>query len=376
MQTGALLGALTVAAPAAAATKAGPLLRISLEGRHETELEGGAQAGSMILQPSAGFWVDSPTLRSDARYSTDLRGFPGAATPYVAEPNHRLEARQDVATSARSGLSLHQHAELVGDPTSLSRLGVTRSYGRTFWLQLDGSYHHLLSRRDAAYVGYEGNASFFTDPALQDGVTHAPHLWLRRQFNQRDGAGIRARVQFVDDLDAPGATSYEPGLTYERRLTEILRLELQAGPAFVTSAGEPARVLPHGKAGLRADTPHSVFTAAYERTFLGSTGLPGAVWADVVTSYYTHRFDTEWSARIGAGVFRNGAAPDGPRAVTGAMTSASLDWRFAPQLTTALSWRLALQDEAAGMAGTVPPIYRNIFALGVAWDMDAGRFPR
>jgi sigma54-dependent transcription regulator len=70
------------------------------------------------------------TLRSDARYSTDLRGFPGAAEPYVAEPNHRLEARQDVVTTARSGLSLHQHAELVGDPTSLSRLGVLRRWAK------------------------------------------------------------------------------------------------------------------------------------------------------------------------------------------------------------------------------------------------------
>jgi hypothetical protein len=35
-----------------------------------------------------------------------------------------------------------------------------------------------------------------------------------------------------------------------------------------------------------------------------------------------------------------------------------------------------LQDESAGVAGTVPPIYRNIFAAGLTWDLDGGRVPR
>lgn len=371
----ALAGALLVAVctPAAAATTAGPLLRLSVEGRHDADVRGSYQAGSMILQPSAGFWVDSPTLRSDARYAADLRAYPGGS-PVVPTPNHRLEATQALQLDDASDLSLRQHAELVGDPTSLSRLGIARSFGRTRWLQLEGTYHRAFSRRDSAFVGYEGNAVFYADPALQDGMSHAPFLWLRRQMGARDGLGVRARLQLFDDLGGGSTTSYEPGITWERRLTELWDLELEAGPAIL--AGESTRVLPRGKVLVRARTPHASVLASYERTFLGATGIPGAVWADVVTGHYSYRFDTIWSFGVGAGVFRTGTSADGPRALTGAMTSATLGWRFAPQLSAGLSWRLALQDQGPGVASSVPPIFRNIFAAGVTWDMDGGRVPR
>jgi len=256
--------------PSAAVTKLGPLLRLSLEGRHETELQNGAQVGSMILQPSVGLWLDSEKVASEARYSADLRGYPGDGSPYVPKPNHRMDALQDVQIDEVSGLSLHQHAELVGDPTSLSRLAVTRSFGQTTWLQLEGTYHRALNRHDGIFLGYEGNAAFFSDPALQDGISHAPYAWWRRQLDGRNAVGLRARVQLFEDVGAVGGVSYEPGLTYDYRLSKFMHLEVEGGPALVQNGDVALQVLPRGKLLLRRDTPHNIVTVSYERTFLSS----------------------------------------------------------------------------------------------------------
>jgi len=361
-----LAWAIFLSGPARAAARLEPVLRLDLEGRwDENLLEDGGDLSSLI-RPGIGGRLRAPTALAEFAYQPDglYYGGGGARRGGI---NHRLLGLQEIRLDRRTELVLEQRFERAFDPTALTRPGVLRTTGEASFADLRADLAHRLDRTWTVGLQMREEVVRVEEAAAADGAVHAPQAWLSRRLGPRDTLTLWYRYQLFDGAGAD-ASSHEPRLGWSRRLTHSLRLELEGGPARYLG-GDGAAWLPVGRASLVYRRPELVLSLEYGRSLFGATGFPGAVWGDAGAAVAIIRPWRRWEAVLVAGAFRNGAAPDRPAFVVGWSGAASVSYAVTTDLRVRAGWRRIEQDQIR--EGDLPAlgISRNIFGIGLSWEL-------
>ncbi|AKU90654.1 hypothetical protein [Vulgatibacter incomptus] len=367
---------------ASAGWVSGPTLRLRLEGRYDSNLAEGGGDGSSLVQPGVGWKLASPTTTIDALYLFEVVSFAhqGAGRGGV---NHRVRGDQHFELDKRSTLELHQAFEQVYDPTSLSRIGVVRTAGRTSYAEADLGFNRRLGHTWNIGVRLQEEYARIdtpSDPGLprpdaSDSAVHSPSAWLSHSWSTRDASTLRYRLQYFQAIGGLDAASNEVSLSYAHDFTKTVRMELEVGPAWYTMNGTTSTV-PWGRWELNQIWQRVTLGLKYERGLFGSTGFEGALWGDAISGVANWRVSEPLRATVAVAAFRNGAAPDRSAFVGGFGGAAVLEYALGGDVAAQFAWRRVEQWTLSGAGLSAIDISRNVFAAGFFWQLDGGRLPR
>lgn len=367
-----LAASLLLPLPAAAKWQSGPLARVRIEGRYDHNVMEGAGDGSSLVQPMVGWRLRNPVTELEATYGLDrvqyLHDGPGRSGW-----NHRFHGVQDFRLDRRTTLTFEQRAERVYDPTALTRTGVVRAAGESSYGMVTGDFTHRFDPRWTGGIGYRGEVSLLDAPGAIDGAVHAPHAWATWSWTRRDLFGLHYRHQYFDSFDGIDGNSHEPTLSYARLLDPTTRLEIAAGPAFYSQEGE-TKAIPKGRVLLSHLRPRMDFSTGYERTLVGSTGFEGALWSDSIFATAGWRVSRPLTLTAAGGWFRNGRAPDDRAFVEGFAVALGARYAINRDFGVEAAWRRMVQETLVD--GEAVDLSRNVFAIGLTWQLNGGQIPR
>lgn len=367
-----LAASLLLPLSAAAKWQSGPLAKVRLEGRYDHNVIEGAGDGSSLVQPMVGWRLRNPVTELEATYGVDVIRYLHDG-PGRSGWNHRIQAGQDFRLDRRTELTFQQRAERVYDPTALTRTGVVRAAGESTYGMVEGNLSHRFHPRWTGGIRYRGEVSLLDVEGAIDGAVHAPAAWAVWNWTRRDLVGIQYRYQFFDTFQGVDGGAHEPTLSYARLLGPTTRLELSAGPAIYTQEGETS-LLPRGKVEAVHRRPRMTFSAGYERALVGSTGFEGALWSDSVAASAGWRVSRPLVLTAAGGWFRNGRAPDGRAFVDGFATALGVRYAIDRDFGVEAAWRRMVQENLVD--GEAIDLSRNVFAIGLTWQLNGGQLPR
>lgn len=351
-----------------------PILRLDLEGRWDENLIDDGGDVSSLIRPGIGARLRAPTASAELVYLPDGL-FYGGGGHRRGGVNHRLVGRQEMRLSRRTDLVFTERFERAFDPTALSRPGVLRTTGESSFAELQGDLTHRLARTWTGGLRLREELVRLEEAAAVNGAVHAPEGWLAWEVGPRDTISLWYRYQYFAPASGASAASHEPRFGWRHALGRYLHLDLEGGPGIYQRRGE-ASLLPVGRASLSHRRPGLSLSLAYERSLFGATGFRGAVWGDSATAVAVWAFARRFEATVVAGGFRNGAAPDRAAFVVGWGGAASVAYAFAPDLSLRVGWRRIFQDQIR--EGDLPAlgISRNIFGMGLSWELGRDTRPR
>lgn len=351
-----------------------PILSLHVEGRWDENLVDDGGDGSTLIRPGVGWRLTAPTAEAELVYLPDGLFYAGGGARRGGI-NQRLLGNQEIEWDRRTLLRLEQRFEQAFDPTGLTRPGVVRAAGSSTYGMAQADLSHRLTSTWTLGLGAREEVVWVDAPTAVNGAVHAPQGWSAWALGPRDTLTLWYRFQYFAARGGEDASAHEPRVGWGRTLVRHLRLELEAGPARYSEAGD-SQWLPVGRASLVHRRPRLSLGVSYERSLFGATGFEGAVWGDAASVVATWLPARLLEATFVMGVFQNGAAPMEPAFVHGLAGAAVLSYALGNDLSAELTWRRIFQQQVT--AGDLPAldISRNIVAIGLSWELGRDRRAR
>jgi hypothetical protein len=297
---------------AQAATQVRPTLQLTIEERYDDDVllrEAGTVGAELMtkLTPRAGLQLTGRTLELSGWYAADLQARHMSGTLRLDHRGH-LEANKRL--TPRTSVDLDAGVWRVTDPTSLPRMGVSRTFSPVLYGSGRVGLNSRVSRRWSARLQYQLEASQVFDPAYPTppGASHAPSAEAWYAATRRTSLGVGYRFQYFV-FGPQTAQAHTPEALLRHRLDRHTTATLRAGPVGYWE--------PQGAPGLAPSASLNVYRRLRRvdlgltlgQDLVGASGFSSAVWAQYGSLHAGWRHRPQLRTYVGASVYRNGRAP-------------------------------------------------------------------
>lgn len=364
---------------ALAATRVLPKLSITAEERWDDDVLAQNEAtfadGLLSkLTPKAGLDVATHTFEFQGWYALDLTYHQGSGT---LSADHRGELTATWRPTRRDRLELDLKLWRVSDPTSLPRLGLSRTLAPVLYGESKIAFSRRLTHRWNGEVGFDSQLARIYDANETLGLLEAPYAEALYRMSRRLQLGVGYRFEYFrfGDLVSTSNGAYGKLVYALGRHTGLVVL---AGPVSFLERGHPDHSgwLPRFDVALHHKSPRYFWGLQLGHDLMGASGLTDALWADYATGIAGWRLSEPVSIVAAGSFFRNGPAP-GQQAWSTKLSGPGRDWGYAAELgltwKASRTWALKATVDHIHQVGNVigaPKLTRNIFALraiATAW---------
>jgi hypothetical protein len=357
---------MTVSSAAGAETIVKPLVEVGSEARYDSEpyLDGHSEFFSKI-SPKLGARLASETLKLEGWYAADVL--------YKAERHDTaIDHRAAIKFSDQATRRLQLHGDLgfwrVEDPTSLPRVGVANVKVPIFYGTTGLGLSYRLSPRWTLVVDDKQEVAKIQLNNLPLSLTQTPSAGLKYQLGHNDELSSTYRYQAFLAMPSLVAQTHAALLGVSHKFSHTWTGYVRGGPlAFIKGAagkriGDDALVAV-GEGGLVHTGQYSELDFVAGHDLVGSVGYATAVWADYVQAEFAIHPKQKLKLFIGAGAFRNGAAPDKAVDITGYTLGGGGSYAITHELEVALAGQRLQQSAQYDVAAQAVQLNRNIVGV-------------
>lgn len=365
-----LAAGVTLSSAARAETVVKPLAEVGSEARYDSEpyLDGHSEFFSKI-SPKLGAKLASETLKLEGWYAADVL--------YKAERHDTaVDHRAAVKFSDQATRRLALHGDLglwrVQDPTSLPRVGVANVKVPIFYSTAGFGVAYRLSPRWTLALDDKQEAAKIDANNLPFSLTQTPSAGLKYQLGHNDELSGTYRYQAFLAMPSLVAQTHAAIFGVAHRFSHAWTGYARGGPlAFVKgSAGKRIggdAVVAMGEGGLVHNGRYSELDLVLGHDLVGSVGYATAVWADYAQAEFAIHPRQKLKLFVGAGAFRNGAAPDQAVDITGYTLGGGGSYALTRELEVALAGQRLQQSAQYDAAAQAVQLNRNIVGVRLTY---------
>jgi len=295
---------------ASAETVVQPRLELAIEERYDDDVllrEAGDFGAELMtkLTPRAGLDLTSRNLELKSWYAADLQARHLSRTLNL---DHRggLELEHRLSPLTRTDLTLDVWR--VSDPTSLPRMGVSRTMSPVLYGRAQVGLTSRLTRRWEGRLQYAAEATQVFHPDTPPGASHAPSAEAWYRLTPRANAGVGYRFQYFQ-FGPDNALAHTPQALYRYRWDELTTATVRAGPVVFSEVGRLPAVAPAVTLNVFRRVRRFDFGLSVGQDVVGASGFSSAVWAQYGSVMTTWRVLERLRFNAAASVYRNGDAP-------------------------------------------------------------------